>query len=305
MSRLDRLRRASIAARSGPSPTITSGQSSARALGDVDEVRRAFVRCELAEIERIRAVERRRRCAAVARRPATSTGLGMISSRVDASSGARARRSAAIVELTAMMASAAARPARLRARLAAHVRDHRQRQRPERPAARTDAPRHHRRRAGGAERRSLARVDQVRPVAHRPVVAHGADHRAPVPVRGLYRGQDVSTCWAWTRSTSSRGDDRPRRVRQLREQTLVLEVVPDVGQRSAPESRPRDRECRRSRARARPAGVPGRGCTTMISWPRARRPRASSYVLHPLPPQTGGNESVGGGRASESLKSDV
>src|SRR5688500_13253028 len=31
----------------------------------------------------------------------------------------------------------------------------------------------------------------------------------------------------------------------------------------------------------------------VTSWPRARSPRASVYVLQPLPPQTGGKESVG------------
>src|SRR5215831_5294170 len=41
------------------------------------------------------------------------------------------------------------------------------------------------------------------------------------------------------------------------------------------------------------ADVPGLGLTIDTSCPRARSPRASSYVLQPLPPQTGGNASVG------------
>ena len=157
----------------------------ARALDDVDQVRGAFVGRELAEVERVRTVDgRRRRPRPSTRRRATSTGLGMISSRVAAISGARARRSAAIVVLTAMMASAAARPERLRARLARMYGIIGSASGQSGAGARPDAARHHARRASGTERRALARVDQVGPVADGPVVANGADGGAAMPVRG-------------------------------------------------------------------------------------------------------------------------
>src|SRR5262245_881326 len=41
-----------------------------------------------------------------------------------------------------------------------------------------------------------------------------------------------------------------------------------------------------------PASAPVCAWTTTISWSRSRNCRASSYVLHPEPPQTGGNASV-------------
>ena len=59
----------------------------------------------------------------------------------------------------------------------------------------------------------------------------------------------------------------------------------------APSSR--TREAVVLRASPMPAPCPAAAARSCTSWPRARRPRASSYVLQPLPPQIG-RKRVGG-----------
>ena len=86
-------------------------------------------------------------------------------------------------------------------------------------------------------------------------------------------------------------DAASQKVRELREESLVLEIVAEVGHRRrgcavldhAEILVVRSRDCR---AVSRPRLHDRTVC------PRARRPRASSYVLQPLPPQIGGNASV-------------
>ena len=171
-----------------------------RALDDVDEVRRALVRRELAEVQRVRARHRRRPMRRRrARSAATFTGFGMTSRRCRASSGARARRSrgdgrADGDDRVAPRAS----PRRLRARLRAHVGNHRQRQRPQRAGARPDAPRHHPRRTAGHSDGLVGRVNEIGPVADRPVVAHRADGRDAGARAASIDGRQVSTCCPWT-----------------------------------------------------------------------------------------------------------
>ena len=188
-------------------------------------------------------------------------------------------RSAAIVVLTAITASARASPAPLARQVAAHVGNHRQRQRPRRAGARPDAAAS----SSPAEQpgQSVASsrgVDQVRPVADRPVVAHGADRRRTRRgVRRLDRRQAGHARAARGRCRSrSRGTSVVEVVASERVQPLVLEVVAHVRHAAAPACRTRGRGSRRSRvARGRPASRAA-AARRARSWPRARRPRASS-----------------------------
>ncbi len=178
---------ASICARSGPSPTMTSGQSRSRLLDDVHEVRRAFVRGELAEIERVRLRQRWRGRGRARTQAADIHGIGddfeacrrdLGRSRTKVGGDGRAHGHDRIGP---RKAGALAREVQL------HVRNHRQRQWPQRAAARPNAARHHSRRTLGAQRRGLVRVNEIGPIADRPVVAHRADGRDIVPMRRLDR----------------------------------------------------------------------------------------------------------------------
>ena len=97
-------------------------------------------------------------------------------------------------ELTAMTASAALKPSRLRREVGAHVGDERPGERAGRPRATAQAPAHVGRRACLAEPVRVEVVDQIRPVAHGPVVANRGHHRhagrLPRPHR-RHRRQDV------------------------------------------------------------------------------------------------------------------
>ena len=135
-------------------------------------------------------------------------------------------------------------------------------------------------------------VDERAPVADGPVVAHGADHGHARGARRPRRRRAPSARAARGRCPRRRSPAMARSARgRARPQPFVLEVVADErharrGQRDRADAEPVVRA-----AVARPATRRGPARST-TSWPRARSPRASSYVLQPLPPQTGGNASV-------------
>ena len=161
--------------------TITSGQSRpARSTTRTSQVG-PLVRRQLADVDGVGPGHadggerpRRRRASA-----AMSTGFGITSTRAAASSGARARRSAAMRRLTAMTAPARASPRRFAARFARMygiIGSAAGPERARRAAARiasccpTVQAGHS---VAGRRRRAM----QVGPVADRPVVAHGDDRR--------------------------------------------------------------------------------------------------------------------------------
>ena len=119
-------------------------------------------------------------------------------------------------------------PRALRREIRSHVRDHRQRQRPQGAGARLNADRHVAGGAGGAQREALARVQQIRPVADGPVVPHGGDGGHARGVRGVDRRHGrhhvlrVDDVEAVLRE--NRGQVAGERSRQL----LALVVVPHV-----------------------------------------------------------------------------
>ena len=80
-------------------------------------------------------------------------------------------------------------------------------------------------------------------------------------------------------------------VGKARVEPLVLEVVADVRQGRRREAELDDPNAF-VLALAAAFGLARPRLYDDDPWPRRRRPFASSYVLQPLPPQTGGNESV-------------
>ena len=290
MSRPERAAAASIAPRSGPSPAITSGQSRpARST--------TSTRCECpcsAPACRGRARTARRGAARSPRRVRAGRDVHGIGNDLEP----RARRSPAraragrraIVVLTATIASAAARPERLRARFARMYGIIGSASGHDRAGARPDAPRHH---AGRAVRdratcpracgsgRTSSTPASSRERCRRPGGRAGA--------RPSIDGRHVSTCWPCTRSMRSRCDDVGENVGERRVEPLVLEVVPDVRQRRRGRAELEDAKAvvvalaapgRRARPRlhddhvmsaARAGRAPARTCST-----RCRRTRAGT-----------------------------
>ena len=253
--------RASICARSGPSPAMTSGQSRSACSTTSDQVRCALVRRELAEIERVRVRQRWRGRGRVRAQAVDVDGVGDDFERVSRELGrARTkvggdRRADGDDRVGPRKAACAC------AQVRAHVRNHRQRQpaTARRRAAGCSASSSRPSTRGTATRTSFD-VDRDR-TSSRPASSRAPcrrpGYRADAPPRST--GSDVSTCWPCTRSTRSRAMTSRETVGEARVEPLVLEVVADVRQRPAPARRTRGLECRRTRARgcrrARPAAA--------------------------------------------------
>ncbi len=104
-----------------------------------------------------------------------------------------------------------------------------------RPRARPDAARHVLHRAGGAERRRLGIVDEVGPVADRPVVAYRRDDRhARRRGRRGSPAPSIITCCACTRSTGPCARRRARRsVESLAQSRSFLMTLRTTGMSGA------------------------------------------------------------------------
>ncbi len=121
-------------------------------------------------------------------------------------------------------------PLAFAAQVPPHVRDHRQGGRPRGPSSRLNAPHHAPRGTARTQGRLVACVNEVRPVADRPVVpdgAHGWNTCPPGCGDGRQAGQHVLP----VRDVDPLAAQNVRQyLRQRAIEPLVLEVVSDVGQ---------------------------------------------------------------------------
>ena len=178
--------------------------------------------------------------------------------------------------------------------------NHRERGRPERAGVRPDAARHHRGRASGAERGVVRRVDEIGPVADRPVVANRADHGDRRAARRLDRGEAGEHVLAVNEIDPLPGDHVREKIRERRVQPLVLEVVADVRDRRRGRAELQDPETvvRRLARAARRAGARLDDRDRMSQRPQATR----ELVRAPAAAAADRRERVGREEDVQSLK---
>src|SRR4029453_4242864 len=82
-----------------------------------------------------------------------------------------------------------------------------------------------------------SRVDEIGPIADRPIVADGADRRHALTMRSVNRWQRRQHVRAVHEIDALTRDDSGEQIAQRWIQALVLEVVPDVRQCRSGEAR--------------------------------------------------------------------
>ena len=145
----------------------------------------------------------------------------------------------------------------------------------------------------GQSAASSARVNQVGPVADRPVVANRAHGRNRRAARGLDRRHAGQHVLAVNDVDALPRDHVGKNTGERRIQPLVLEVVADVRDRRRGRAELQHPQTRRTTVSRTPPGVPGRGWTIVTACP-ARTQAARELVRAPAAAAADRRKRVGG-----------